>query len=109
MLTCACPSNDALLSHARRQQDLPDCVVDLVCPGVTKSFQLQKNAEAMFCRETFRFKQRCWPTDIITQQGIELRTKSRIEISRQVQLAEFFHIRPEHFRNESTSEFTVVS
>jgi len=79
VLTGTSLGDNAALAHPSGQQCLPQCVIDLMCSGVRQVFAFQvdlrsseRGAEAVGGR------QRRGPSDVLTEQPVQLGAKRRI-------------------------------
>src|SRR6185369_15398211 len=93
--------DDALLSHAPRQQRLPDTVVDLVRPRMQQVFPLEINLRAsQRLTQPLRVVQRRWTPRIVMQQIRQLRLKRRIPRRLAVSPLQFLQRRHQDLRDK---------
>ena len=79
VLSCARLRDDAALAEARREQDLAERVVDLVCASVIQILALEDDPAAIGC-EAFGLVQRGRSPDVVPSEPVELLAKRRIRV-----------------------------
>src|SRR5439155_18468438 len=104
MLSGARLSDDAPLTHASRQQNLSQRVVDFVRAGMKQVLALEIDPRpATMLRQTSGKEERRWTPSIIAQQLIEFTLKSFIFTRQFIRRRQFFERRHQSLRHEAAA------
>ena len=117
MLASASFRDDARLAHTNSQQNLANAVVDLMRAGVVQLIALEPDLRAFaswgiladFLGQTLGIIKRRWAADIMFQQIIKLRSKSRVLLRRTIFALQIKHERHECFGDIASAELTKMA
>ena len=102
-------SNDAPLTHASREQNLSQRVVDFVRAGVKQVLALEIDPRTTAIHtQTMSEEQRCRASSIIAQQLIEFTLKALVFTRQFIRRRQFFERRHQSLRHEATAVTTPV-
>mgnify|MGYP002260697557 CR=1 FL=1 len=97
--------DDAFFTHAPRQQDLADAVVNLVGAGVVQRFALEVDlGAAAELGQAFGVVQRAWPSDVVALEVGKFFIEGRIELGRFVFAGQVEDQRHQGFRHVAAAE-----
>ena len=97
------------LAHARREQDLPHRVVDLVGAGVREVLAFEEEPHGRALRRASRFIQRRRPAHVVAEQTVQLREKARVFAGGEVGRRQLVHRLHQRLGNVPAPKSTEVS
>ncbi len=105
VLTCTGLRDDAGFAEMFREQDLPDCIIDLVRACVAKVFAFQIYPSLAVLPGQLRCEvQWCRPSDIIPKKGLQLLLKNGIVAGCEIRAFKLQKRADQRFGNETSTE-----